>query len=59
MPRRTIPAPQPDPTEAYAARTPNGRLVIAHLDHNPQSPLHRALRTAHLTPEPPGPTDQD
>lgn len=47
----TTPA-QPDRTEAYAARTTSGRLVIAHLGPDPISPLHRHLRTAHLTPEP-------
>ncbi|MFI0156212.1 hypothetical protein [Streptomyces lydicus] len=55
---RTAPAPEPDrPTEAYAARTPSGRLVLAHLGPNPISPLHRALRTAHLTPDTPEPTE--
>lgn len=57
---RTTPTPEPDrTTETYAARTPAGRLVIAHLDTDPISPLHRALRTARLTPETPGHTDQD
>lgn len=50
---RTIPTPERAPSlGTYTARTPNGRLVIADLDTNPNSPLQRALRAAHLTPEP-------
>ncbi|MFJ6608215.1 hypothetical protein [Streptomyces lydicus] len=52
---RTTPAPEPDRTEAYAARTPTGRLVIAHLGPNPASPLHRHLAAAHLAPDTPEP----
>ncbi|MFG2532723.1 hypothetical protein [Streptomyces sp. NPDC048516] len=49
---RTTPAPEPDrTTDVYAARTDDGRLVIAHLVHDPLSPLQRALRAAHLTPD--------
>ncbi|MFE7780388.1 hypothetical protein [Streptomyces nigrescens] len=41
----------PDRTTTYAARTDDGRLVIAHLGANPDSPLRRALRAARLTPD--------
>jgi hypothetical protein len=54
---RPTPAPEPDrTTEAYAARTTSGRLLIAHLADDPTSPLARAIRAAHLTPEPTEPT---
>ncbi|GAA0501432.1 hypothetical protein [Streptomyces olivaceiscleroticus] len=50
---RTTPGPAPG-QETYAARDTTGRLVIALLDPNqPHSPLHRALRNAHLEPETP------
>ncbi|MFF9787184.1 hypothetical protein [Streptomyces nigrescens] len=48
---RTTPGPQ-DRTTTYAARTDDGRLLLAHLGTNPDSPLQRALRAARLTPEP-------
>lgn len=55
--RRTTPAPAPG-QELYAARDATGRLILVHLDpDHPDSPLHRALRTARLTPEQP-PTDR-
>ncbi|MFE1767202.1 hypothetical protein ACFW81_23665 [Streptomyces angustmyceticus] len=47
----TTPAP-PDHTTTYAARTDDGRLVIARLGPNPASPLQRALRAACLIPDP-------
>ncbi|MFI1161379.1 hypothetical protein [Streptomyces sioyaensis] len=47
---RTTPAP-PDRTRTYAARTEDGRLLLAHLGPNPDSPLQRALRAARLTPD--------
>lgn len=48
---RTIPPPEPG-QERYAARDASGRLILALLDPAaPHSPLHRALRTARLTPE--------
>lgn len=47
---RTTPAPEPDRTEAYAARTPTRRLVIAHLSDDPASRLRRHLTAAHLAP---------
>ncbi|WP_406215024.1 hypothetical protein [Streptomyces decoyicus] len=48
----TTPAPPDRTTEVYAARTEDGRLVIAHLGPNPASPLQRHLAAAHLTAEP-------
>lgn len=47
---RTTPAP-PDRTTTYAARTDDGRLLLAHLGTNPDSPLQRALRAAGITPD--------
>lgn len=48
---RTTPTPEPG-QERYAARDASGRLILALLDSAaPQSPLHRALRAASLTPE--------
>ncbi|PBC72263.1 MULTISPECIES: hypothetical protein [unclassified Streptomyces] len=50
----TTPAP-PDRTATYTARTPSGRLVIAHLGPDPTSPLHRHLAAARLHYEAPQP----
>ncbi|MGY5127290.1 hypothetical protein [Streptomyces nigrescens] len=47
----TTPA-KPDRTTTYAARTDDGRLLLAHLGTNPASPLQRHLAAAGLTPEP-------
>jgi hypothetical protein len=47
----TTPAPEPDRSTTYAARTDDGRLILAHLGPDPHSPLQRALRAARLTPD--------
>jgi hypothetical protein len=47
---RTTPAPPDHPT-TYAARTEDGRLLLAHLGTNPNSPLQRALRAHRLAPD--------